>query len=121
MMPAIGALAGFAATPLGRTLAAAAGGLAVLMVVYGLGYRSAAEKCEAAALRQQVEQLRYEIVILRDAEALAERQAKAASFREATLNQRIDDYEAQLATDAGADGACLLTDADVDRLRQLSR
>ncbi|MFA5897922.1 MAG: hypothetical protein WC829_02295 [Hyphomicrobium sp.] len=116
--PWLGTAAAFVRSPLGKVLGI--GVLSVSLLGYGYmkGAENAAAKCDAAALRVRIETLERDLSIAKAAELQAVAQEAAAEARQTTLNERLSSYESDLGA---TPPACLLTDDDVERLRNLTR
>lgn len=100
---------------IGRWLIAMAAGAALLGGVWLHGYRTAAGACEADQLRTALAAKTRDLDI---ANAVAEGAKRRAAILDETLqaNQdRINDYEAELAK--RPDARCTLTDGDVRGVR----
>ena len=104
----------------------------VLMASHGYavwyGYSWAAGKCEAAALRSQIETLRKDADEARRSAALRAGQAEIQARENAELLEKVNSYEAELTAEREADraqpspppvvrGDCRLNARDVERLR----
>src|SRR5690606_13093448 len=96
----------------------------IAATIYGVGwtrgYQRADSACEAAALRSRIEAMEADMRIAKDAEKLAQQYAAELGEQAKALEERVKDYEHELATRADA-GACRLTPADIQRLRSGSR
>lgn len=85
---------------------------------YVRGYSSAEARCRVEALEQEKANLQRDLHAAEQAAAEAERIAQEEAERSATLVERINAFEAELAT--RPDIACELSDDDVGRLRELA-
>lgn len=105
---------GFLRSPLGLVLV---GGLAALLFtsyVYNKGYEAASLECQAGALKTEIDILKRDIQVAQEAEQEAERLANETAARAIEMEERVRAYEEELAS--RPDGACVLSDADLERL-----
>ncbi len=109
---------GLLSSPLARALGVGLIALSVLGYAYSKGYGDASAKCEAEALRAKIATLERDLDISRKAELRAREQEAAAEAREDALNERLTSYETGLGT---APDVCLLSPADADGLRKLTK
>jgi hypothetical protein len=99
-------------------------GVAALVAVLagGVGYAKgvwdAAERCQIAGLQSRVKTLEADQRASQRAEIAAQRIAREIEGRAAFLEQKVTDYEAQLAKRPAAQ-RCLLDGADVRSLRNI--
>jgi len=119
-MPSLATFLLLARSPIGRAGGIALIALAALGWAYFKGVGDASARCTAAADRARIGALERDLAAAERSARLANDQARAATARQNTLNQRISDYEAQLAA-SGDDAQCVLTDDDARRLRELAR
>lgn len=97
----------------------------VLILAFSHGYAYNAGKgraeaaCNSAALQSQIDALKRDLSAAQASERIAERLAEQAEEREGTLKERLTGYEQSIA--GGEPDVCLLSPADVDGLRQLTR
>lgn len=96
-----------------------AGGLAMLIAAYGYGRWDGAARCNAAALRAQIETLQTDLRIARNAEQLARRQAEDMKEVASHVQTRVDEIIATVEARPD-DERCRLSDADLRRLQSIS-
>lgn len=110
----------FATSPLGKGL----GVMLILLASHGYAYNAgkgrAEMACNAAALQSQINALTRDLNAALAGERIAERLAQEAEARQATLAERLTDYENAIEA-GGEPDICLLGPGDVDGLRQLTR
>ena len=109
---------GFASSPIGRALGVGLIAVVALGYAYMKGEASGRADSQEAALRAQIESLRADLRITMRAAEQAAAQEAAAEAREATLNERLNTYENDLAAPAADSG---FTVDDVRGLRELTR
>ena len=109
---------GFVSSPIGRALGVGLIAVAALGYAYMKGEESGRADSQEAALRAQIETLRADLRIATRAAEQAAAQEAAAKAREATLNERLNTYENDLAVPPADSG---FTADDVRGLRELTR
>lgn len=112
LVPASWRIAIVAATAL--ILVAGLGG--ACLYSYRAGYGAAAATCRANNADAAISWLRLQLSIAQAGSQTAERQAEELAARDMELQERLNAYEQANAADGAA---CILTDDDVGRLRDL--
>lgn len=91
-------------------------GAAMLGGAYTKGRLDANANCREAELRSEIEALKRDIAVQKDADAFEDAAARQSDADRARLEQEVADYEKELAS-RPADARCALTDDDVIRLQ----
>lgn len=93
-----------------------AAGTAVLGGAYAKGRIDASANCREAELRSEIEALKRDIAVQKDADAFEDAAARESDADRARLEQEIADYEKDLAA-RPADARCTLDGDDIRRLQ----
>lgn len=96
-----------------------AGAIVMLAAAYGYGRYEGAVRCNAAALRSEIETLRTDLRIARNAERLALRQAEDMKELASNVQTRVDDIIASVEARPESE-RCRLSDDDLRRLQSIA-